>query len=78
MISLDVPYLICIKNKKKRTIVKYTLHISNRTHQMLRSPLWPVLYHLCADLVQAKISLGCGADLKVPPTVETHLRPPRG
>lgn len=71
-------HILFVLKTKKRTIVKYTLHISNRTHQMLQSPLWPVFYHLCADLVRAEISLGCGADLKVSPTVVTYLRPPHG
>ena len=43
----------------------------------MKSPLWPALYPLRADLVRAGISLGCGTSLKVPLTVGIHSGPPR-
>ena len=44
----------------------------------MESSPWPALYPLRADPVRAVISLGRGTDLKVPPTVGAHSRPPRG
>ena len=35
----------------------------------MKSSLWPALYPLWVDSVRTRISLGCGMDLKVPPTV---------
>lgn len=49
-----------------------------KSRSRMESPLWPALYPLQADPVQAGISLSCGMGLKVPPIVGAHPGPPRG
>ena len=44
----------------------------------MKSPLKLIFYLLRANPVRAEISLRFGTDLKVPTTVETHSRSPRG
>ena len=44
-----------------------------KPYSRMELPLWPALYLLRADPIQAGISLGCGTDLKVPPTVGAPL-----
>lgn len=38
----------------------------------------PALYSLRVNSMRAEISLTYDTDLKVPSTIEAHLRPPRG
>lgn len=44
----------------------------------MESLFWSVLYPLRADLMRVKIDLCCDTDLKIPPTVGAHSKPPRG
>ena len=44
----------------------------------MKSPLWLALYPLWADPMRARISLGCGTGLKIPPIIGVHSGPLRG
>ena len=43
----------------------------------MESPLWPALYPLRTDPMQAGISLGCDTGLRVSITIRAHLESPR-